>query len=488
MFGGDRQPKTVEARTTAGIVEGLAIDDVNIFRAIPYAQAPIGDLRFADPRPCPPWSGVRSAITRGVAPPQLPSRLEYIIGPSICLQSENCLTLSIWSGARLGGKAPVLFFLPGGANITGGGEEPWYDGAELARRGRMVVVSVTYRLGALGFLSLPGGSRNMGLRDQLAAFEWVVENIEAFGGDPATITLAGHSAGGYGAAQLMRIPAVRQRTARLLLQSAPLGLAPLTTDQAALVFERVQHALGGVEVETVPVELLLEAQASAYAELVNLPGLAMPFRSCDEPELVDAAAPLVLRDETRHIPVLVGTTSAEGLAYVPVTATFSPSDVRAAFEGRFGADADRRLSAFMARRPLASARDLMAALRTFNLFHGPTYDMVEQWSGDGTQVYNYVFDWDAPGGVGAAHCTDLPFVFGLNCWKDAPIIRGLEQQLAPLAHEVQDRWIAFAAEGEPFLPDRAPWPSYEAEHRLTMRLGPIAGPVGDFIGRAWGAA
>jgi para-nitrobenzyl esterase len=212
--------------TPAGALQGEVEDGVRAFKGIPYAQPPVGRARWTPPKPLAPWPGVREASAFGPAcvQPAQPAKSLYAddLGP----MSEDCLTLNVWAPADAKG-APVLVWIHGGSLVSGASREAIYDGANLARRG-VVVVSINYRLGVLGYLAHPQLSAespdkvsgNYGLLDQLAALRWVQANIAAFGGDPANVTIAGQSAGGLSVLYLMVSPTARGLFAKAIAESS----------------------------------------------------------------------------------------------------------------------------------------------------------------------------------------------------------------------------------------------------------------------------
>ncbi|HYG42383.1 MAG TPA: carboxylesterase family protein, partial [Bordetella sp.] len=250
---------TAQARLAHGSLTGSVENGVCRFSAIPYAQAPVGPLRFAPPLPAS-WHGDRDASRPGPVAPQLPSRLREAMGDFDVPQSEDCLHLTVWTpGADLG-KRPVVIWLHGGAWQSGGGALPWYDGSQLAGQGDLVVVAVNYRLAALGWLYVPGVAANMGLLDQELAIDWVHEHIAAFGGDPTRLTVMGQSAG---ASAICAMLARRPRFSRAILQSAALGRSFRTAAQALPLTQAFLAAAGAADIHAarqLPVAALLQAQ------------------------------------------------------------------------------------------------------------------------------------------------------------------------------------------------------------------------------------
>ena len=220
--------------TTAGPVQGKALSAGVACFGIPYASPPIGAQRFLPPQPISVWREVRDATRPGPIAPQLPSRLARVMGDFDLAQSEDCLTLNIWTPA-IGHKAlPVLVWFHGGAFTTGSGQLPWYSGETLARRGGIVVVTVSYRLGPLGFLYVPGlVDGNMGLLDQRAALRWIAANVARFGGDPRNITVSGQSAGARSGLILMGDDSINNLFHRVVLMSGSFGIRTGSAEAAA---------------------------------------------------------------------------------------------------------------------------------------------------------------------------------------------------------------------------------------------------------------
>src|SRR6516164_4221145 len=236
--------QTLLVKTTAGVVRGVQENGIAVFRGVPYAASPAGDLRFSPPQPLPAWEGMRDATRDGPIAPQGRSRLAHIMGDFERPQSEDCLTLTVWTPAPDAAKRPVLVWLHGGAFSSGAGSLPWYSGERFAANGDMVVVSINYRLGVLGFLCLPGVSDgNLGLLDQVAALRFVRDNIAAFGGDPDNVTVVGQSAGAASIAMLMTMPLARGLFRRAIMQSTPFGQLTRVLDDSHRVGRRLLEVL-----------------------------------------------------------------------------------------------------------------------------------------------------------------------------------------------------------------------------------------------------
>ena len=212
--------------TRRGAVRGVGKDGLVLFRGLPYARPPIGPLRFRPPEPPEAWSGIRDATRFGSSAPQNGALIGPLMSLGIGRTGEDCLHLNIWTPAADGRRRPVMVWIHGGAFILGSGSQMLYDGAALARRGDVVVVTINYRLGALGFLRLRDrfGSRlpasgNEGLLDQIAALQWVRDEISSFGGDPGNVTIFGESAGAMSCATLLATPRAGGLFHRAILQS-----------------------------------------------------------------------------------------------------------------------------------------------------------------------------------------------------------------------------------------------------------------------------
>src|SRR6476646_2303895 len=309
-------------RTKSGDLRGVTENGVTVFRGIPYAAAPVGDLRFAPPQPAAAWTGVRDATKDGPIPPQGRSRLAHVMGDVERPQSEDCLTLNIWTPAADGKKRPVMAWIHGGAFSSGSGSIPWYSGERFAANGDVVVASINYRLGALGFLCLPGVSPgNLGLLDQVAALRFVRDNIAAFGGDPANVTVVGQSAGASSIAMLMTMPAARGLFRRAILQSTPFGRMARTLDDAHRIGRRFFEVLGlkpqrADMLKTLPAAKFVAAQGELARLEKKFADAMAPFWPVIDGNVLPTQVASALKSGAgTDVDVMLGTTREEMAAF-----------------------------------------------------------------------------------------------------------------------------------------------------------------------------
>ncbi len=474
------------ARTSLGDLEGRWSEGIATFRNVPYAEPPIGQRRFAPPVPFRPWSGLRDAGTHGSIAPQAPSRLRLAMGDFSRPQSEDCLTLTIWTPAADDKHRPVLVWLHGGAYLSGAGSLDWYDGGRLAREGDVVVVGVNYRLGALGYLRRDGISEgNLGLLDQEAALVWVRDHIAGFGGDPGRVTVAGQSAGGSSIACLLTLPAARKLFHRAILQSASLGRPPFSVPQAEAIAGKLLRQLGidgdasdvRQRLLAVPAARLVEAQMAVARGEARFADTTPPF----QPVLgrFDDAAPFIaeIARDFDGKALLIGATREEMHAFFARDPAMDAPDPGAVAE-RFAAltgDAGA-IELYRRRRPDGTPRDLLGDLVTDSVFAHPTYELAGATAEHGTPVWAYQFDWAPPDSpFKACHCIELPFVFGtFPAWPDAAMLAGADPAgLETLSAAIRGAWIAFVRDGDPTHDGMPRWPGYTRDRRQTMRFASV---------------
>jgi len=485
--------------TTLGKLQGTLDKGVATFRGVPYAAPPLGALRWAPPAPHPGWADLRDATRDGPAPPQLPSRLERVMGRVDFAQGEDCLSLTIaapWPAE--GAKRPVMVYFHGGAWMSGAGSLPLYSGAELARAGGVVAIGVNYRLGALGYLHVPelagaGSARergaNFGLLDHVAALEWIRDNAASFGGDPGNVTLFGQSAGGGSIATLMEMPSPVKLFRRAILQSA--AVMPHVTQEAARnVTDEVLKALGLdrsriAALRDAPVAKLLDAQRAAMMAVARPTDPTPVYRMVRDGTVLDCDPPAgVAAGRAAGIDIMIGTTRDEVHAFFIGNDAVAGID-RAAMAKAIGpaggerAEAAARsaavVEAYAKRLSGAAPAALFASLQTDAMFRLPSLRFAEA-QGEHARTYLYRFDWQptAEAPYRAAHCIELPFVFGnFADWDRAPVpptmlAGGNRRVMARLSKEMQRAWAAFARNGNPNHADLPNWEPWSPASRRSM--------------------
>jgi para-nitrobenzyl esterase len=397
----------------------LAEDDGSLVhvRGIRYARA----ARFAAPQPIAPWLDVLDATTRGPVCPQLPSRLAWVTGPVVdgLAMSEDCQVLSVTAPSDATGL-PVMVWLHGGAYVSGGGEAPKYDADELARGGRVVIVTVSYRLGVLGYLS-PSGVDNLGLRDQILALQWVHDNIGVFGGDPERVTVFGQSAGADSVLSLMLCEQTTGLFHRAIMQSAPLGVRD---GREAMTAEMRSAANATIATELLDAQTAAAAAAARFGLIGGLP--FGPITGLDPlPAAPDAAERLA--EAARHVELLVGYTRNDGAPF----AAMDPRTARLKRLGPVGTAVERAASAALTRR----------------VFGVPARRLAEAWRGHGGRSATYRVEWSPPRApLGACHCIELPLLFDGPAWTDAPMLGG-DPVDDRLAQTMRRNWSGFAHHG-----------------------------------------
>jgi para-nitrobenzyl esterase len=460
-----QQPVLVDA--PAGSLRGELSGDVAVFRGIPYAQAPLGDLRWTPPQAMDRWQGVRDVTVFGAACVQPPTPGGTILHPE---QSEDCLFLNIWAPPNAQ-DAPVLFWIHGGSLLIGAGNEAIYDGASFAARGIMVV-SINYRLGALGWLAHPALSAespdnisgNYGLLDQVLALHWVQQNIAAFGGDPDNITIAGESAGALSVMYLLVAPDARGLFHRAIAQSPYLISMPELRNSTfadwpdaegfgKLLGDELGAADAGALRSLSAAALVDGAARSKYFPLGNIDGKILPRQVVDS---LDAG-------EQAPVPILAGYNEGEIrslrmlLPPAPVDATAYTAEIRA----RYGDLAD----SFLAQYPAGNIDASMLATTRDSLYGWSAERLVKSQSAIGKSSYLYYFDHGYPaadqGGYRAFHASEIPFVFGSIYatpprWPEVP--RTITERR--LSDAMTSYWASFVREGVPRAHGEEEWRPY----------------------------
>ncbi|OHV73013.1 carboxylesterase family protein [Pseudofrankia sp. BMG5.36] len=465
-----------QVRVAGGALHGTMESGVAVFRGIPYAEPPIGELRLVAPRPARRWDGVRPAVEFGPPPPQSNALGGDAWSPTDA--GDGWLTVNVWSPALdPAAKLPVMVWIYGGGYVIGASSGPEYDGGHLARDG-VVLVTLNYRLGAEGFAHIEGAPANRGLLDQVAALEWVRDNIAAFGGDPDRVTVFGESAGGGLVGALLAMPRSRGLFRRAVVQSMPgaffstelasdiaaacaaeLGLRPRIEDLAT-----TDPALLAVAADTVAA--MITERAGRWGLPARRSILFAPVVDGDVLPITPWQA--VADDAGLTVDLLVGHTRDEQRLFSLI-------------EGQLGqvtsADAATALAAFApgpdgARRyrdafPAASPDELYERVISDWLFRMPSLQLAEARIAAGGRAHVYELTWSAPGlggALGACHGLDVPLVFGnLTSGRPAMLIgENPTAEAIALSAQMRAAWTAFAADGDPG------WPAYEPDRRLSQ--------------------
>jgi len=476
--------------TRQGAVRGSMSEGVAAFKGIPYAAPPFGPNRFQPPRPHEPWSGVRDALAYGPTVPKPPYFPPFdVLLPEPAIAGEECLNLNIWTPDPGRAGLPVMFWIHGGAFANGTGAISIYDGTRFARDG-VVCVTINYRLGADGFLYLGDGNTNLGLLDQIAALEWVQENIAAFGGDPANVTIFGESAGGMSVGTLLSMPQAKGLFRRAIAESGA-GHHAISSHTARMVGQYLAEKLG-VEatleaIAAVPVDRLLQAQIELSEDAFARPdpqrwgevaGNLMPFEPVIDGDVI-STLPIkgIAAGGGAGIDVMVGTnTEEERLFMVPNSSIdHINDDILAGGIAAYGLPVADTLTTYRAIRPNASAGDLFEAIVTDWFFRIPAIRLAEAHSHYAGGTYMYEFAWRSPqfgGHLGACHGLEIAFVFDNLDDKEGEPLTGANppQEIADAMHSA---WVAFATSGNPG------WPEYDVQRRATMRFDTSSAVVDD---------
>ncbi|MCU1645098.1 MAG: carboxylesterase [Nocardia sp.] len=453
--------------TTYGPVSGVHRDTGTAYLGIPYAQPPVGDLRFAAPVPPTPWRDVRDCTEYGPTA-QRKSLTEVTAIPEPSIPGDGVLNLNVFTpNPGKDTKLPVLVWIHGGGFVAGSAASPWYDGAAFNRDG-VIVVSVGYRLGIEGFMHVEGAPDNRGVLDWIAALTWVRDNIAAFGGDPGKVTVAGQSAGGGAVWALMAAPSAQGLFHAGISESGALSqpnaradglaVAELFTKRTGLpATAAALHDLTGSQIQDLEDKLRAVGPGSETVPALGLApfvdGTLIPLSSTD----------LLKSGGATNVPLLLGFTRDEFNGMTrdqPITDAALPTAFAAM--GLPATDID----GFRAAYPGDAAPQLLGQAQSDLLLRAPAYRVAEDRAGRNQPTWLYEFTWEstAPEYTGSSfHCLDVPFAFDCLRAQGVTAVAGDNPPQA-LADAIHKSWVSFVTTSDP----GSTWPRYTLDKRETM--------------------
>ncbi|MCK4285357.1 MAG: carboxylesterase/lipase family protein [Candidatus Lokiarchaeota archaeon] len=467
--------------TTLGKIRGYSRRGIIKFKGIPYAAPPVGELRFKPPAPVKPWNGVRDATKYSTVSIQPPSNLEALFGEPMPQSESDCLTLNIWTQNLKGEKRPVMFWIHGGAFITGNGAS--LDGARLVLRGDVVVVSINYRLGYLGFFytpDIPDTTANAGLLDMIAALKWVKENISIFGGDPNNVTIFGESAGGMAVSSLLAMPSAQGLFHRAIPHSGAANKFSYNPVSGIKVYEDLMQKLG---VEKGDIEALRKLPAEDFiVPQMNTTELSAGGLRVgpvvDDKTLPEHPLEAISKGFAKDIDVFIGSNLDENKLFIMWTpkafelteeGLYKTVDIFMQFTKQKESKSKEIIDSYRELRK--TPRDIADAILTDYMFRISSIRLAEAQSKHQKNIYMYLFTWKSPldgGKYGAMHALELPFVFGLLGDKDIGIFPGRTEETQKLSEQMMDAWIAFARSGNPNHENIPELPAYDKRKRATI--------------------
>lgn len=473
-------PSSTTVKVDGGIVEGTIENGIIIFRGIPFAAPTVGDLRWRPPQPVKKWDGVLKADKFGPACPQANLPMLGYINYGM---SEDCLYLNIWKPATsTDEKLPVIVWIHGGGFLLGSSSQSVTTGEQLAKNG-VILVSIAYRLGPLGFLSLPELSAeseshisgNYGLLDQIAALRWVQNNIQAFGGDPSCVTIFGQSAGGFSVSMLAASPKAKGLFHRAIAMSGA-SFSPASKNKDIDCMQILKGAeLSGLEFEKrIGVNSLEELRKIDFQKLlsdsVTKTGGFSPI--IDGNLIIDDQYKLYEAGAYNDIPVLLGTASDEGSIFVM---TYKIGDYLNSTRQRFGPFTDKILSIYPDGTDSTKRRSWANLFRdTYFAWHSFTWATLQTKTGK-SHVFMYYFDQPQPSSPLTMVLKSNKSYHGSDCFY---VFNHLDQD-SKMKYTEEDRklsetmvnyWINFAKYGDPNGKDLPKWPVYNVENPIIMYL------------------
>ncbi len=496
-------PNFVIAETAFGKIRGEEVQGVKIFKGVPYGASTAGQNRFMPPMDPMPWSGVRDALHYGPSTPQSNPGVPRTVSPlstasaNLPPESEDCLVLNVWTPALADGrKRPVLFWCHGGGFVSGSGSSPGTDGANLARRGDVVVVTINHRLNVLGFTYLAefGGSDfatsgDNGMLDIVHALRWVRNNIEQFGGDPNTVMIFGQSGGGRKVGTLLAMPSAKGLFHRAVIESGP-TIKLVEREQAirvaGLLLAKLNVGKTQVrELQKIPVERIMSAYFAVVKDMAGQDQMTQGFSPTVDGKAIPhhpfhpAASPI-----SADVPLMLGHTRTEmTLLSDPASFSLDEAGMRERVKNLAGGNGETLIETYRKLNPRATPSDLFFLIASDYRYGGPVMKIAERRAALGQgPVHLYYFTWETPvqgGRLHSPHTMEIPFAFD-NVQISRAITGGGADAMA-LADKLSDTWIAFARTGDPNTSKLPHWPAFNPTDRPTMVINNQSKVVNDPI-------
>lgn len=461
--------RITEVKVTGGDVSGLVDAGVSIFKGIPFAAPPVGDLRWKSPAPVTPWFGVKKADAFADACMQAPNSQG-----NTAPVNEDCLYLNVWTPAKSANeRIPVIVWIHGGGYVGGSTSISMYDGKGFADKG-VVLVSLAYRLGPYGFLAHPDlsresghGSGTYGIQDMVKGLEWVRDNIARFGGDPGNVTIFGHSAGAGAVSFLAASPLSKGLFHRVIAMSGG-SFTPLQkTEQGGSGMSvptlEVAEATGQAFLSKLGVSDIAAARMLSADAIQAATGGGLQFRPAADGYVVsDDLYTLYEQGNFNDTPVLLGHTSDETLAFGG-RQTVTPADFENQVNAQFGPQAGEVLKAYPHGND-AEATRAARHLRNDTSFAWNAWAWAREQSREGKgKVFSYYYDNHAPEAEGSGHGSDVPFAFQTLAGRRTPSQADLE-----LSDMISSYWVNFAVTGDPNGKGLPSWPAFTKENQTVM--------------------